>query len=158
MQTAQVAMQHWLMAVVFLATVVPGYSLAAGPTVWAVGEGVRIDPITSRAFEEDVRVLPGGVRGDYRRRSLIWGARKRTISLKGAANGVPGFQLILEGADVRHIAVEAGPLKRPSGATIPAENATFFRAYDVYVGQWRVSWRLGAFSSPHGPAREELGR
>lgn len=128
-------LQQWLVGVLLLLAIAPAIALAAGLNVWAVGEGVRINPLTGRAFEENPKILPGGITGDYGSRSLIWDGATRTVSLKGAANEVLAFQLILEGAGVKGITIKAEPLKGPDGATIPAGNVTFFRAFYIHVKQ-----------------------
>lgn len=108
---------------------------AAELGVWAIGDGVRIDPLTGKAFEENPDVLPGGLSGEYRNRNFIWDAQSKTVSLKGAANEVLGFQLILEGSGVKGITVSCEGLGGPGGTTIPAKNLTFFRAFYVHVAQ-----------------------
>ncbi|MCD6365597.1 MAG: DUF4091 domain-containing protein [Planctomycetes bacterium] len=103
--------------------------------VWAIGDGVRINPLNGKAFEENAEMLPGGVSGDYRAANMIWDGASKVISLKGAANEVLGFQLILEGPGAEDINVTACDLTGPDGARIPAANLTFFRAFYLYVEQ-----------------------
>ena len=78
---------------------------AASLEVWAIGEGVRINPLTGKAFEENAKMLPGGLSGDYRTKNWVWDGATRTVALKGAANEVVAFQLILEGSGVQGITV-----------------------------------------------------
>ena len=127
--------QQWAVYAFVSLAIGSAVAFAEGLNVWAAGEGARINPLTGKAFEENPEALPGGITGDYRTRSLIWDGATRTVSLKGAANEVLAFQLILEGAGVKGITVKAEPLKGPDGATIPAGNVTFFRAFYVHVKQ-----------------------
>ena len=108
---------------------------AASLEVWAIGEGVRINPLTGKAFEENAKMLPGGLSGDYRTKNWVWDGATRTVALKGAANEVVAFQLILEGSGVQGITVSASDLKGPAGALIPAKNVSFLRAFHVKVKQ-----------------------
>ena len=108
---------------------------AADLKVWAIGEGVRIDPLTGNAFEEDSKVTPGGPSGDYRAKNLVWDGATKTISLKGAANEVVAFQLILEGAGAKDISVAAGDLKGGGGKKIASEQISFFRAFYIHIDQ-----------------------
>jgi hypothetical protein len=112
---------------------------AAGFDVWAIGEGVRINPLTGKAFEENEKMLPGGIKGDYKNKNWIWEGATKTIKINGAANEVIGFQLILEGAGVKGITVEASDLNGAS--TVPGKNFSFFRAWYIYVDQKKDSKR-----------------
>src|SRR3990172_3848868 len=88
--------------------------------VWAIGEGVRINPLTGKAFEDNPKQLPGAFKGDYRAKNLVWDGATKTVSIKGAVNEVLAFQLILEGPGTTGINVSATDLKGPGGAAIPA--------------------------------------
>lgn len=102
--------------------------------VWAIGEGVRINPLTGKAFEENAQMLPGGISGDYHVRNWVWDGATKTVALKGAANEVVSFQLIIEGSGARGITVMAADLA-DSGRTIPAKQFSFSRAFYVKVKQ-----------------------
>jgi hypothetical protein len=102
--------------------------------VWAIGEGVRINPLTGKAFEENAPMLPGGISGDYRAKNWVWDGATKTVTLKGAANEVVSFQLIVEGSGTKGINVVAAELSG-SGAAIPAGQFRFFRAFYVKVKQ-----------------------
>jgi len=68
----------------------------AGVRVWAVGDSLRIDPTSGKAFEANALVFPDSPGGNYRESNLLWdGARKR-ISLKAARNEIVSFQVIVE--------------------------------------------------------------
>jgi hypothetical protein len=116
-----------------------GFVLAWGATagelgVWAIGEGVRINPITGKAFEENAKKLPGGISGDYRAKNWVWDGATKTVALKGAANEVLSLQLIIEGSGAKGINVTAADLVG-AGGTIPAKQFSFYRAFYIKVKQ-----------------------
>ena len=115
-----------------------------GLTVWAINEGIRIDPVTGEAIEGDSEKTPGGISGDYQNKNLIWDSSKEIISIKGAANEVLGFQLILDGAGVSNINITCSDLRGRNGAVIPAANVTLYRAFYINVNQ-RYHYKWGNF-------------
>ena len=115
---------------VLLARTAPGAEFG----VWAIGEGVRINPLNGKAYEENAKQLPGGLSGDYRSKNWIWDGAAKTVTLKGAANEVVSFQLIIEGSGEKGINVTAADLAGTGGA-IPAKQISFFRAFYVKVKQ-----------------------
>ena len=80
--------------VFFLCGLAIGRSSEAGVKVWAVGDTVRIDPESGKAFEEDEKVLPGGLKAGYRDKNWVWDGR--SVRLKAARNEVVAFQVIIE--------------------------------------------------------------
>jgi hypothetical protein len=101
---------------------------------WAIGEGVRINPLTGKAFEENAAMLPGGISGDYRTKNWVWDGATQTVTLKGAANEVVSFQLIVEGSGAKGIRVTAADLAGDDQA-VPSRQYSFFRAFYVKVKQ-----------------------
>lgn len=65
--------------------------------VWAVDDGVRIDPQTGRAFEdaeiypEHLRIKPG-----YRDNNCVYSAAKKQVGIAGARNEALAFQIQLK--------------------------------------------------------------
>jgi hypothetical protein len=127
-------MSRWFMAFLFAEMLLGKVVLAGELGVWAIGEGVRINPLTGKAFEENAAMLPGGISGDYRAKNWVWDGAMQTVTLKGAANEVVSFQLIIEGSGAKGINVTAADL---SGAdrVIPARQYGFFRAFYIKVKQ-----------------------
>lgn len=117
--------------------------------VWAINEGVRINPLTSRAFEENSKITPGGIKGRYQDKNLIWDKATKSISLKGSANEVLGFQLILEGTGEKNMTVSATSLVGKEENSIPAKQMTFYRAFYIYAQQ-RTDAKRANFSLPAG--------
>ena len=110
--------------------------IEAGVRLWAVDDGVRIDPRTGKAFEdseiypEDLRITPG-----YRDGNWVFSAAKRRVSLAGARNEVLAFQLQIElETPLADIDVTVSDLKGP--APFPAkENIRLFKEWYVEVKQ-----------------------
>ncbi len=117
--------------------------------VWAINEGVRINPLTGRAFEENSKITPGGIQGKYQDKNLIWDKATKSISLKGSANEVLGFQLILEGTGEKNINITATEFVGKGDAKIPAKQMTFFRAFYIYIKQ-RTDVKRANFPLPAG--------
>ena len=117
--------------------------------IWAINEGVRINPLTGNAFEENSKTTPGGIQGTYKEKNLIWDKATKSISLKGGANEVIGFQLILEGAGEKNIDIRTTNLAGKGESKIPANKMTFFRAFYIYVEQ-RTDAKRANFPLPAG--------
>jgi hypothetical protein len=101
-----------------------GATAAAAPRIWAVDDGVRIDPRTGMAFEEseiypaDLRIKPG-----YRERNWVFDGKKGEVGLCGARNEVLAFQLQIESeTPLSDLSVAVsdlrGPRQFPAAATI----------------------------------------
>ena len=111
-------------------------SRAAGMSVWAVDDAVRIDPQTGKAFEENeiypsrLRIKPG-----YRDRNWIFDRATRRVSLTGARNEVLAFQVQVESNEpLTDVTVTVSDLKGP--ATFPARrNVRLFKEWYIEVEQ-----------------------
>ena len=103
--------------------------------VWAIGDTVRIDPVRSRAFEENPKLFPDGVGGDYKNSNLVWDGASRRVSLHAARNETVAFQIVIErtGAKLTNVKVALGELAGPDGSHIPAANVDLFREWYVDV-------------------------
>jgi Glycoside hydrolase 123 N-terminal domain len=108
---------------------------ADGMQVWAIGDTVRIDPIRSRAFEENPKLFPDGVGGDYKNSNLVWDGASRRIAVHAARNETVAFQIVIErtAAKLSNVKVELGELTGPNGSHIPAANVDLFREWYVQV-------------------------
>jgi len=119
-------------------------TLLAGPgapphdplRVWVVDDGVRIDPRTGTAFEDDA-IYPEGlrIRPGYRDRNWVFRRDRKEVSLAGAANEVLAFQIQIEsGRPLHGITVTVSDLKGP-GRFSSAENIRLFKEWYVEVRQ-----------------------
>ena len=58
--------------------------------VWAVGDTVRVNPVTNRLFEHR------DAKAGYRTKSRIWDAEAGRIRIRGARNEFTAFQVVVE--------------------------------------------------------------
>ena len=124
-----------------VALLVPALLALCGPIqaavrIWAVDDGVRIDPRTGKAVEESaiyperLRIKPG-----YRDRNWIFDGAIRQIALAGARNEVLAFQLQIESdTPLGNVSVAISDLRGP--ARFPAIQAVrLFKEWYVEVKQ-----------------------
>ena len=130
------------------------WAAAPGMEVWAIGDSVRIDPIRGQAFEENQKLFPDGVHGDYKHTNLIWDYASSRISLRAARNETVAFQLVIErtGDKLSNVKIALGDLTGPNGARIPAANIDMFREWYVHVKTptTAASYTLGEGWYPDG--------
>ena len=118
-----------------LAAVSLTWGARAGLEVWAIGDSVRIDPVRNQAFEDNQKLFPDGIRGEYKTSNLIWDGHSRRISLHAARNEIVAFQIVIErtGEKLSNVRVTVGEFAGPNGARIPAANVDLFREWYVNV-------------------------
>jgi len=131
-------MQLTRLGVVFCAlfATVPQFRAAdTSMNVWAIGDSVRIDPVGDKAFEDNEKLFPDGIRGDYKHSNLIWDGASRRITLKAARNETVAFQIVVErtGGKLQNVAVTLGELSGPNCAKIPMDDVDLFREWYVHV-------------------------
>lgn len=116
--------------------------------VWAVGDSVRIDPVSGRAFEDNPLMFPDCQTGDYRSRNFVWDGASKRVYLQAARNEIVAFQLIVERtgeASLTGVEVEIGELAGPGGVRIPEDNIDLFKQWYVRVRRpSRQKYTLGA--------------
>jgi hypothetical protein len=113
-----------------------GTPIQAALRVWAVDDGVRIDPQTAKAMEdttlypEHLRIKPG-----YREGNWVFDAARKQIALAGARNEVLAFQLQIESdAPLAGVSVAVSDLRGPAGFPA-AETIRLFKEWYVQVKQ-----------------------
>ena len=111
----------------------------AGPTaitVWATGDGVRVNPETGRYLEDRRDIHADYPSGDYCRRNAVWDAARRRVTLHAARNEFVAFQVIVESRrPVTGIEVRLSPLQGPGGRVISGRNTALYRAWYLRVTQ-----------------------
>lgn len=108
----------------------------ASMKVWAIGDYVRIDPLSNAAYEVNPMLFTDSMKGDYKQKNLVWDGTTRNISLKAARNEITSFQIIIERAGkarLTNVNLKLGRLVGPGGAEIPAENIDLFKEWYVQV-------------------------
>ena len=129
------------------------FGAEAGLNVWAVNDSVRVDPISNRAFEDNQKLFPDGIRPGYKQSNLIWDGTARRISLKAARNETVAFQIVVErtGDKLSNVRLTPPELKGPNGSKIAAENVDLYREWYVHVTTpAKNSYTLGAGWYPDG--------
>lgn len=104
--------------------------------VWAIGDSVRVDPLSGKAFEENRLLFPDGLTGDYKNSNLVWNGHERRVSLMSARNETVAFQLVIERLDEKPLSdinVKVGELVGPGGVRIPEQNVELFKEWYVNV-------------------------
>jgi len=115
-----------------LATGLNVHGASGGVSVWAIGDGVRIDPESGKAFEDDPKVLPDGLKAGYRQRNWIWNGR--TVQLHAARNEVVAFQIIIDAPKgASQVRLAASPLRSANGAVIDKGNVQMFREWYLHL-------------------------
>src|SRR5260370_15246915 len=89
--------------------------------LWAVGEGVRVSPLTGKLLENRPDIHRDYPSGDPRAGNAVWDPAARTARLKCARNEYCAFQLVIESwQPAGEIDVRFPRLDRPNGAHIDA--------------------------------------
>lgn len=104
--------------------------------IWAIGDCVRVDPITGRLFEDNPVVLPGCISGDYKRKNWVWDDKNKIIRLHSAKNEVVAFQLIIEVGNkkLKDVNIKISDLKGKK-SIISNSNIELFREWYVHIAQ-----------------------
>lgn len=102
--------------------------------VWAVPDGVRVNPQTGKLIEERPDIQKDYPAGNYRQKNSVWDGARRAVRLHAAANEFVAFQLVLEAYfPTAGIDVELTPLTGPGGRTIGAPQVQIFKAWYTRV-------------------------
>ena len=118
-------------------TLLAGSQLSAqapNARLWAVSDGVRVEPTTGRLIEDrpDIhRDYPGG---NYREKNLVWDSSTKTVSLHAARNEFVAFQLIVETASpLEQVNVSLDSLTHKAGASLTAPHVAIFKTWYTQV-------------------------
>jgi hypothetical protein len=102
--------------------------------VWAVSDGVRVDPVEGRILESRPDIHRDYPAGDFRKTNSVWSNDTKTISLKAARNEFVGFQVIVESPQpVDAVDISFKGLAGPGGARIGGTHAAMFKEWYVRV-------------------------
>ena len=102
--------------------------------LWAVSDGVRVNPVTGKVFEERQDIHKDYPAGDFRAANSVWNAKAKTVSLKAARNEFVSFQAIVETAEpLRDVNVHFPGLAGPNGVRIDGNYAALFKEWYVQV-------------------------
>jgi glycosyl hydrolase family 123 len=116
-----------------LLTLYPMQALAE-VSLWAVSDGVRVNPVTGELIEAQPKIHADYPTGDYRSGNPVWDSEAGTVSLKAARNEFTAFQLIIETDEpVEGIDVGTVELKHPDGAVLKGRNVQILKEWYVEV-------------------------
>jgi len=103
-------------------------------TVWATGDGARVNPVTGKYFIDRTDIHPDYPTGDYRARNAVWEAETKTVRLHAARNEFVAFQIIVESErPASGVSVRLDRLVGPGGATISGKHVALFKTWYVQV-------------------------
>ena len=110
--------------------------LAQPPTVelWAVSDGVRVNPVTGSLMESRPDIHKDYPTGDFRAGNPAWDSAARKVTLAGARNEFVSFQLIVEAAQpIFDVDVNLSELRHASGAKIAGKYLQLFKEWYIPV-------------------------
>jgi len=129
--------------VMLIGALTPAAARAAEIKVWCIDDMAKIDPVTGKAFEENPKLYPKGLRGDYSARNTVWDAKRGSVRLLAARNEVVAFQIVLRpDGPVKGVTLEPTDLTGEAGR-IGAKNVTMFRQWYIHVTKSTVKHALG---------------
>jgi len=110
------------------------HAFPQGPRVWAVGDGVRVNPVTGALFEARRDIHKDYPARDPRSANQIWSPQTRTVSLRSARNEFVAFQVIVESdSPLKKVDARVSSLKGPAGAVIDKPHVALFKEWYVNV-------------------------
>lgn len=109
--------------------------LRAEVKVWAVEDGVRVDPVSGRVLVQGRTDIHADYpTADYRGSNLVWDAESRTVKLQSARNEFVAFQVVVDtDRPIRNVDVTFTRLTHGSGAVLEGRNVALFKEWYVQV-------------------------
>jgi hypothetical protein len=105
-------------------------------SLWAVSDGVRVNPVTGKLIEERPDIHRDYPTKDPRAGNLVWDSARRTVLLKAARNEFTAYQLIVENdGRLEDVDVRASPLRHASGVLLDGRNVAVYKTWYVQVRQ-----------------------
>jgi hypothetical protein len=102
--------------------------------VWAIGDGVRVDPVSGNLIENMQTYFGPAVEGNPKEQNWIWNDATSTISLKAARNEVVACQIIVEtDRKISGIDIKSADLTGPGGHKLVSSNVSLFRQWYHFV-------------------------
>jgi len=107
-----------------------------GIQVWAVDDGVRVNPVTGKLIEGRPDIHRDYPARDPRAGNLVWDAQSKTVRLKAAKNEFVAFQVMIEAQDgAKGVDVKLPALNGPGGYRIAGRNIGRFKDWYTQVRQ-----------------------
>lgn len=104
--------------------------------IWAIGDGVRVNPETGKLFEDNPSALPKCISGDYKNKNWVWDSADKIIKLHSAKNEVVAFQLIIEVGNkkLKDVSIKISDLIGKKDVILNS-NIELFREWYVHIIQ-----------------------
>lgn len=102
--------------------------------MWAVSEGVRVNPLTGQVLEARRDIHTDYPPDEFRSHNLVWDSKMQTVSLQSARNEFTAFQAIIEtDQPVDEVDAHLTALRHAGGAEIGRRNVAVFKEWYVRV-------------------------
>lgn len=103
-------------------------------TVWATGDGVRVDPQRGRYLEDRRDIQADYPGGDYRRRNAVWDAAAARVTLHAARNEFVAFQVIFQSSrPVAGVQLHFSRLRGPADKVLCGRQIALYKAWYLHV-------------------------
>lgn len=102
--------------------------------LWAVSDGVRVEPVQGKVLEARPDVHSDYPTHDFRQENLVWNSNSKLIRLQSGRNEFAAAQAIIETTEpVHEVNVELSPLRSASGAEIGGKHVALFKEWYIPV-------------------------
>ncbi|MDO8886538.1 glycoside hydrolase domain-containing protein [Candidatus Oleimmundimicrobium sp.] len=119
---------------ILLALISCPYNTLAELRIWAIGDGVRVDPVSGNLIEDMQTFFGKVVGGNPKEQNWVWNAATSTITLKAARNEVVACQIIIEvDRPVSGVNIQGTDLIGSKGHLLNSSNVDFFRQWYHFV-------------------------
>ena len=136
----------------FSVCVLLSWPAAAAVRVWAVGDGVRVSPVTGKVIESRPEIHRDYPTGDPSARNLVWDAASKTVSLKAARNEFCAFQVIIEAPEPQDdVDVKFATLANGKGARIEGRNLGLFKEWYTPVRRGSTGYEKSSLGADWYP-------
>jgi hypothetical protein len=119
--------------------------------VWAIGEGIRINPQTNKAYEDNT-IYDHDLKGNYRDQSSVWDRAQSLVHLTAGRNEVVAFQIVLETAALGDLRVNVSDLRSSK-----TKNVLPSRSHVEVFREWYVQIRRKTTDETTASAGHTLG-
>ncbi|MEW5974985.1 MAG: glycoside hydrolase domain-containing protein [Acidobacteriota bacterium] len=107
---------------------------AQGVRVWAVGDSVRVNPVTGRLLEDRPDIHKDYPSDDFRETNGVWNRARNTVSLHAGRNEFVAFQLVVETqGEADEVDAVLTELKHAEGSRLSGKYVQLFKEWYVEV-------------------------
>lgn len=111
-----------------------GFAQDTGVRIWAVGDGVRLNPVTGKLVESRPDIHKDYPVADPRLGNSVWDPATKTVALRAARNEFTAFQLVIEADQPREgFDIRCAGLQNDQGVRIAGRNLAVFKEWYTQV-------------------------